>query len=142
VETTLRGKVGIWRDLGLEKGFNLPTLVDISPVGALVSSDFLYQTRVWNRHSRPSMCADCAVGCNTRVDLDAKEKIKCIVPRRNDQVNKEWMCDYGRLSFPYVHENRLMKPLIDGKDAPYKEARQARRSAQVRHRGGGWHCRP
>ena len=99
--------------------------VDICPVGALVSSDFLYQTRVWNLHSRPSMCSDCAVGCNTRVDLDAKGNIKRIVPRRNDQVNKEWMCDYGRLSFPYVKENRLMKPMVDGRDAPYKDARKA-----------------
>jgi NADH-quinone oxidoreductase subunit G len=65
------------------------------------------------------------VGCNTRVDLDAKGNIKRIVPRRNDKVNKEWMCDYGRLSFPYVQENRLMKPLVDGQDAPYKEARKA-----------------
>ena len=99
--------------------------VDICPVGALVSSDFLYQSRVWHLHSRPSVCADCSVGCNSRVDMDAKGKIKRIVPRRNDQVNKEWMCDYGRLSFPYVHENRLMKPLVDGRDAPYKEARKA-----------------
>ena len=99
--------------------------VDICPVGALVSSDFLYQTRVWNLHSRPSVCADCAVGCNTRVDMDAKGTIKRIVPRRNDQVNKEWMCDYGRLGFPYVHENRLMKPMVDGRDVPWKEARSA-----------------
>jgi NADH-quinone oxidoreductase subunit G len=36
--------------------------VDICPVGALVSSDFLYQTRVWNLKSADSMCSDCAVG--------------------------------------------------------------------------------
>lgn len=99
--------------------------VDICPVGALVSSDFLYQSRVWHLQSKPSVCTDCAVGCNTRVDMDAKGKIKRILPRRNDAVNKEWMCDYGRLSFPYVSENRLMKPLVDGKDTPYKEARKA-----------------
>lgn len=99
--------------------------VDICPVGALVSADFLFQTRVWNLHSRPSMCMDCSVGCNTRVDMDAKNNIKRIVPRRNDAVNKEWMCDYGRLSFPYVNENRLMKPMIDGKDAVWKDARKA-----------------
>lgn len=94
--------------------------VDICPVGALVSSDFLFQTRVWNLHSGKSLCSDCSVGCNTRVDMDAKNQIKRIVPRRNDEVNKEWMCDYGRLSFPYVNESRLMKPMIDGKDASFK----------------------
>jgi NADH-quinone oxidoreductase subunit G len=99
--------------------------VDICPVGALVSSDFLFQTRVWNLHSKPSLCGDCSIGCNTRVDMDAKDNIKRIVPRRNDLVNKEWMCDSGRLSFPYVNESRLMKPMVDGKDMTWKDARKA-----------------
>jgi len=99
--------------------------VDICPVGALVSSDFLYQSRVWNLHSNSSVCADCSVGCNTRVDLDAKDQIKRIVPRRNDAVNKEWMCDAGRLSFPYVRTGRLQKPKVGGVDAIWKDARRA-----------------
>ncbi len=99
--------------------------VDICPVGALVSSDFLFQSRVWHLHSNPSVCADCSVGCNSRVDLDAKNQIKRIVPRQNDAVNKSWMCDHGRLSFDYVHENRLQKPKVHGKDATWKEARRA-----------------
>ncbi len=97
-------------------------VVDICPVGALVSSDFLYQSRVWHLHDKPSQCVECAVGCNTRVDLDAKEKIKRIVPRQNDAVNKSWMCDHGRLSFDYVYEKRLHKPKIDDRDAVYKDA--------------------
>ena len=119
-----RSEISLFPGKALDNPLSMNT-VDICPVGALVSSDFLFQSRVWNLHSRPSVCSDCSVGCNTRVDLNSKEQIKRIVPRRNDQVNKEWMCDYGRLSFPYVHENRLMKPLIDGHEAPYKEARQA-----------------
>jgi NADH-quinone oxidoreductase subunit G len=119
-----RSEIALFPGKTLDNPLSLNT-VDICPVGALVSSDFLYQTRVWNLHSRPSMCADCAVGCNTRVDMDAKGNIKRIVPRRNDKVNKAWMCDYGRLSFPYVKENRLMKPLVDGKEVPYKDARKA-----------------
>ena len=119
-----RSEIALFPGKTLDNPLSMNT-VDICPVGALVSSDFLFQTRVWNLHDKPSVCADCSVGCNTRVDLDSKEKIKRIVPRRNDQVNKEWMCDYGRLSFPYVHENRLMKPLVDGKDVSYKDARAA-----------------
>lgn len=119
-----RSEISLFPGQVLDNPLSLNT-VDICPVGALVSSDFLFQSRVWNLHSRPSMCADCSVGCNTRVDMNAKGQIKRIVPRRNDEVNKEWMCDYGRLSFPYVHENRLMKPMVDGKDAIYKDARKA-----------------
>lgn len=99
--------------------------VDICPVGALVSSDFLFQSRVWNLHSNPSVCGDCAVGCNTRVDLDAKDRIKRIVPRRNDAVNKEWMCDSGRLSFGYAYTDRLHKPKVNGEDAMWRAARAA-----------------
>jgi len=118
-----KSEIALFPGETLDNPLSLNT-VDICPVGALVSSDFLFQSRVWNLHSKPSVCTDCSVGCNTRVDMDAKNKIKRIVPRRNDEVNKEWMCDYGRLSFPYVNENRLMKPIIEGKDASYKDARK------------------
>ena len=119
-----RSEISLFPGQVLDNPLSLNT-VDICPVGALVSSDFLYQSRVWHLHSRPSVCADCSVGCNTRVDMNAKGQIKRIVPRRNDRVNKEWMCDYGRLSFPYAQEKRLMKPLVDGKDAGYRDARKA-----------------
>jgi NADH-quinone oxidoreductase subunit G len=99
--------------------------VDICPVGALVSSDFLFQSRVWNLHAQDSICPGCSLGCNTRVDLDAKEQIKRIKPRRNDAVNKEWMCDSGRLNFGYVHADRLHKPKVHGRDATWREARRA-----------------
>jgi NADH-quinone oxidoreductase subunit G len=111
--------------------------VDICPVGALVSSDFLYQSRVWHLHSNPSICAGCSLGCNIRVDLDAKDKIKRIVPRRNDAVNKEWMCDSGRLSFGYVHADRLHKPKIHGVDATWKDARRAALELLSANNGAG-----
>ncbi len=119
-----KSEIALFPGQVLDNPLSLNT-VDICPVGALVSSDFLFQSRVWNLHSRPSVCSDCSVGCNTRVDMDAKDSIKRIVPRRNNAVNKEWMCDSGRLSFPYVNENRLMKPMVDGKDASWKDARKA-----------------
>jgi len=97
--------------------------VDICPVGALVSSDFLYRQRAWWLHKKPSVCPDCSVGCNTRVDSDDKNDIKRIQPRRNDAVNKEWMCDYGRISFPYVYQYRLGAPLREsGGEIEWPEA--------------------
>ncbi len=119
-----RSEIALFPGKNLDNPLSMNT-VDICPVGALVSSDFLFQSRVWHLHDNPSVCADCAVGCNTRVDLDAKDQIKRIVPRRNDAVNKSWMCDHGRLSFGYAHENRLQKPKVHGQDATWKEARTA-----------------
>lgn len=96
-------------------------VVDICPVGALVSADFLYQARVWYMKQKNSICLECSIGCNTRIDsLD--NEIKRIVPRKNDEVNQDFMCDYGRLSFSYVnHTHRIDSPLSDGKTISWKE---------------------
>ncbi len=119
-----RSEIAVFPGQTLDNPLSLNT-VDICPVGALVSSDFLYQTRVWHLHEKPSICPDCTIGCNTRVDMDKKDVIKRIVPRRNNEVNKEWMCDAGRLSFPYVYEKRLAKPLVEGVAVSWKDARKA-----------------
>ncbi len=42
-------------------------VVDICPVGALLSRSFLYKSRVWYLDATPSVCPGCARGCN--VDL-------------------------------------------------------------------------
>jgi NADH-quinone oxidoreductase subunit G len=114
-------EISVFPGLTLDNPLSMNT-VDVCPVGALVSADFLYRERVWYLNSKNSVCADCAVGCNTRVDSDKKGEIKRVAPRRNDAVNKEWMCDAGRLSFPYVHEYRLAHPLRRNREATWEEA--------------------
>ncbi len=97
-------------------------VIDICPVGALVSADFLYQARAWFLSQKKSICPECSKGCNTRIDsLD--NEIKRIIARRNDVVNKSFMCDHGRLSFDYIYsENRLQTPKLKGKEISWKEA--------------------
>jgi hypothetical protein len=56
------------------------------------------------------------------VDADKQNKIKRIIPRRNNEVNKEWMCDHGRLSFPYVYENRMNLPTKNNQEIPWADA--------------------
>ncbi len=128
-----RSEISTFPGKSLDNPLSLNT-VDICPVGALVSADFLYQSRVWHLKSAPSLCPDCSVGCNTQVELDRKDTIKRITPRRNDAVNKAWMCDYGRLSFPYVHQDRLDKALVDGQPAVWAEAR--RKAVELLRRPG------
>jgi len=118
-----RSEISVFPGRVLDNPLSLNT-VDVCPVGALVSADFLYSSRVWYLKSAPSICSDCSVGCNTRVDVDRSNAIKRIMPRRNDLVNKEWMCDHGRLSFPYVYENRLSLPRMNGSETSWKEALQ------------------
>src|SRR5207302_5912873 len=77
-------------DKPLENNYSLNT-VDICPVGALTSSDFRFQMRVWFLKETKSICTSCATGCNTiigsREDLVYRQ-----TPRENVAVNSAWMC--------------------------------------------------
>ena len=76
-------------------------LADICPVGALTNKDFRFQRRVWYLKETASICTGCATGCNIQVCHQEGEVFRYL-PRRNDQVNKSWMCDIGRLSYMEV----------------------------------------
>ncbi|MDH4127808.1 MAG: 2Fe-2S iron-sulfur cluster-binding protein [Spirochaetota bacterium] len=96
-------------------------VVDICPVGALVSTEFLYQARVWFLQQKESICLECSVGCNTRID-SLNNTIKRIVPRRNAYVNQSFMCDEGRLSFDYIYsDSRIKSPRVEGENVTWRE---------------------
>jgi NADH-quinone oxidoreductase subunit G len=89
-------------------------LADICPVGALTGKDFRFQRRVWYLKETDSVCTKCATGCNTRVCHQEGEVFRYL-PRRNDQVNKSWMCDTGRFSYAEVSGlSRILKASVDG----------------------------
>jgi NADH-quinone oxidoreductase subunit G len=95
----------------LENNYSLNT-VDICPVGALTSSDFRFQMRVWFLKETKSFCTSCATGCNTIIGT-REDVIYRQTPRENDAVNSCWMCDYGRLNFAYLQsDTRLLQPEI------------------------------
>ncbi|MEN3368120.1 MAG: NADH-quinone oxidoreductase subunit [Verrucomicrobiota bacterium] len=95
----------------LENNYSLNT-VDICPVGALTSSDFRFQMRLWFLKETKSFCTSCATGCNTVIGT-REDVIYRQTPRENDAVNSCWMCDYGRLNFGYLQsEKRLIQPEI------------------------------
>jgi NADH-quinone oxidoreductase subunit G len=95
----------------LENNYSLNT-VDICPVGALTSSDFRFQMRVWFLKETKSFCTSCATGCNTIIGT-REDMIYRQTPRENNAVNSSWMCDYGRLNFGYLQsDKRLLQPEI------------------------------
>jgi NADH-quinone oxidoreductase subunit G len=73
-------------------------LADVCPVGALLSHDFRFKMRVWFLEEKESICPGCSTGCNIYVDQRDGEAHR-LRPRRNVEVNKSWMCDYGRLEY-------------------------------------------
>jgi NADH-quinone oxidoreductase subunit G len=91
--------------------------VDICPVGALLSRDFRFRARAWFLSASPTVCTGCSRGCNAFADFFGQETYR-YRPRENEQVNKSWMCDQGRLSYKYVNRDRLLAPQVGrGEDA-------------------------
>lgn len=85
-------------------------IVDICPVGALCSKDFLYEQRVWWLKSKKSVCPDCSTGCSINVDQN-NDTVYRLKPRYNPLAQGNFMCDDGRFGWKYIHaENRLSLP--------------------------------
>ena len=86
-------------------------VVDLCPVGALCSKDFLYQQRVWWLKSKNSVCPGCSTGCSITVDQNNDELYR-LKPRYNPEAQGYFMCDEGRFGWKYVHsEHRLQVPV-------------------------------
>jgi NADH-quinone oxidoreductase subunit G len=75
---------------------------DICPVGALCSTDFLYQQRVWFMEPHDSVCTRCSTGCSIQMHVHQNHLYR-IQPRYNPNVNDWWMCDIGRYENQFVH---------------------------------------
>ncbi len=85
-------------------------VVDLCPVGALCSRDFLYQQRVWFLQGHNSICTGCSSGCSIRID-ENRGAIYRLKPRNNPLANGWWMCDAGRLDYKFVSSlDRLTTP--------------------------------
>ncbi len=86
-------------------------VVDLCPVGALASEDFLYKHRVWNLKPKKSVCADCSTGCSIHLDGN-KNIVYRLRPRENPQAQGYFMCDDGRLGYHYVNSiARFLRPM-------------------------------
>lgn len=95
-------------------------VVDLCPVGALCSKDFLYKQRVWFLKSQKSVCPDCSTGCSIFVDHN-KDIVYRLRPRTNPQAQGDFMCDEGRFDIEYINDRkRIEVPLFsqDNKQSP------------------------
>ena len=101
---------------GVEGSIWAGNIVDICPVGALLSKDFLHKARVWDLDSSPSICPSCSQGCNIKVDT-RDNLVMRLRPRANPDVNSYWMCDYGRHNYEWLNRTaRVEAPLYRGDD--------------------------
>jgi NADH-quinone oxidoreductase subunit G len=99
-------------DEGMEGNIWADNVIDICPVGALVSKEFLHKARAWDLDRTPSICPNCSQGCNISLEVRDNQVMR-FKPRPNMEVNAYWMCDYGRLNYHWINrEGRIEAPLV------------------------------
>jgi NADH-quinone oxidoreductase subunit G len=86
-------------------------VVDLCPVGALVSKPYSFEARPWELRKIPAIDVMDAVGTNIRLDARAREVMRAL-PRLNEEVNEEWAHDKTRHAVDGLLRNRLDRPWI------------------------------
>ncbi len=122
-------------------------VVDICPVGALLSRAFLHKSRVWYLEATPSVCPGCARGCTVNLwhrkaewrlqALDPRQNVAIarVTPRENPSVNGPWICNKGRDLARIFERARAEEPMLKGRPVNLAAAITAARRliAEARH---------
>ncbi|WP_425289179.1 NADH-quinone oxidoreductase subunit NuoG [Yoonia algicola] len=107
-------------------------IIDLCPVGALVSKPYAFTARPWELTKTESIDVMDALGSNIRVDTKGREVMR-FLPRNHDGVNEEWISDKTRFVWDGLRRQRLDTPYIreDGKlrKASWPEALSAAAAA-------------
>jgi NADH-quinone oxidoreductase subunit G len=91
-------------------------VVDLCPVGALLSKDFLNKARAWELDRSASICTGCSQGCNITIETRDNTVVR-LKPRPNDDVNVYFMCETGRLDYRWMNRrDRLEQPQVRAAD--------------------------
>ena len=86
-------------------------VIELCPVGSLLSKDFLNKARAWELDRSASICPSCTQGCNMIVETRDNVVVR-LRPRPNADVNGYFMCDYGRLNYRWLNRlDRVETPL-------------------------------
>jgi NADH-quinone oxidoreductase subunit G len=100
-------------------------VVDLCPVGALLSKDFLNKARAWELDRTASVCTGCSQGCNVTLELRDQQVVR-VRPRGNADVNKFFMCDHGRLDYRWMNRpDRIEVPMAGGETVDWEIALDA-----------------
>ncbi|HXG45096.1 MAG TPA: 2Fe-2S iron-sulfur cluster-binding protein [Gemmatimonadales bacterium] len=87
-------------------------VVDLCPVGSLLSKDFLHKARAWDLDKTASVCTGCTQGCNVTLDTRDNTVVR-VRPRPNLEVNRHFICDHGRMHYRWMNRgDRIEAPLL------------------------------
>ncbi len=138
-----RGDVSVVRaaeDGAFERDAYSDNVIDICPVGALLSKSFLHKARVWYLKPTASVCPGCARGCTVDIwhrkpewqiralDTRQNESIARVTPRENADVNGPWICNKGRDLARIFERPRADAPMLKAKSTTVAAAIDAART--------------
>lgn len=101
-------------------------VIDICPVGALLSRDLLDHARVWYLKATPSVCPGCERGCSINIwhrkpewklnalDPSLNTSIDRVTPLENPAVNGQWTCNKARDLAHILERPRALHPMVGG----------------------------
>ena len=109
-------------------------VIGICPVGALLSSDFMYQSRVWFLEPVRSVCTGCARGCSVQAwrrqklresrapGAENKRAAYRITAFDNPEINGPWLCNKGFDLHKTMARERQLQPQVAGRPVTPSEA--------------------
>ncbi len=112
-------------------------VIDLCPVGALLSKPHLHQARVWYLKPTPSVCPGCERDCTVDIwhrksewklrALDARlnHRIDRVTPRENPAANSNqgpWICNKGRDLAQIFERARACQPMLKGRPVDLPQA--------------------
>ncbi|MCE0504268.1 NADH-quinone oxidoreductase subunit NuoG [Roseivivax sp. GX 12232] len=86
-------------------------IIDLCPVGALVSRPYAFTARPWELTKTESIDVMDALGSSIRVDTKGREVMR-FLPRNHDGTNEEWISDKTRFVWDGLKRQRLDKPFV------------------------------
>ena len=87
-------------------------MIDLCPVGAILSKPFRYSARSWELSRRKSISAHDSWGSSLAVHVKG-DRVKRVVSLINEAVNDHWISDRDRFSYEGLNsDDRVTEPMI------------------------------
>jgi NADH-quinone oxidoreductase subunit G len=122
-------------------------VIGICPTGALLSTEFLYKSRVWFLEPVRSVCTGCSRGCSVQAwrrmkirqphmqGVEVKNEAYRISAFDNPEINGPWLCNKGFDMHQWMSRDRLLHPSLAGVPATVEAAlaQACRLLSEARH---------
>ena len=87
-------------------------VIDLCPVGALVSKPYRFTARAWEMNAVPLVSPHDGAGSNLYGHV-LRGRLMRVVPRQNETINEVWIADRDRFSYEAIYSpERLERPMV------------------------------